>query len=144
MFFVNQAVKYLQLMVIQARKQQKAQDTDVSNTKNTKSISIDPKTWVKLGHFHLLLEEHRKGNNFYIIFSSQFSIFSYFYSKNSFVCYSIVCISNVLHCTSWESLEGHGIPVWTRISVLLLQCIPMVSDWLNILMIVSRKQRFWG
>lgn len=59
-------------MVIQARKQQKAQDIDVSNTKNTKSISIDPKTWVKLGHFHLLLEEHRKGNNIYII--KQFSV----------------------------------------------------------------------
>lgn len=60
-----QAVKYLQLMVVQARRQQRAQiECDIvgSNQRNyPKKISIDPKTWVKLGHFHLLLEEYRKG-----------------------------------------------------------------------------------
>lgn len=62
MFF--QAVKYLQLMVVQARQQQKAQNENESSNGqngNTKKICIDPKTWVKLGHFHLLLEEYKKG-----------------------------------------------------------------------------------
>lgn len=44
-------------MVIQAKKQQKLQ----SENDQSKQISIDPKTWVKLGHFHLLLEEYREG-----------------------------------------------------------------------------------
>lgn len=59
-----QAVKYLQLMVVQARQQQKVQNENECNNGqngNTKKISIDPKTWVKLGHFHLLLEEYKKG-----------------------------------------------------------------------------------
>lgn len=59
-----QAVKYLQMMVIQARRQHKAQmdiDNKGKNFDNNKQIQIDPKTWVKLGHFHLLLEEYRKG-----------------------------------------------------------------------------------
>ena len=50
-------------MVVQARRQQKVQDENEPNNfqQNSKKISIDPKTWVKLGHFHLLLEEYRKG-----------------------------------------------------------------------------------
>lgn len=66
---VFQAVKYLQLMVIQARRQLKAQNDNDNNSgcalnqKPNKKISIDPKTWVKLGHFHLLLEEYPKGTN---------------------------------------------------------------------------------
>lgn len=50
-------------MVVQARRQQKIQDENEPNNyqQMAKKISIDPKTWVKLGHFHLLLEEYRKG-----------------------------------------------------------------------------------
>lgn len=62
-----QAVKYLQLMVVQARRQQQVQNENVPNnyqqSTGPKKISIDPKTWVKLGHFHLLLEEYKKGTN---------------------------------------------------------------------------------
>lgn len=62
MNFVHiQAVKYLQLMVIHAKEQQKVQSENEPNNCQVKNISIDPKTWVKLGHFHLLLEEYRKG-----------------------------------------------------------------------------------
>lgn len=47
-------------MVMQAHRQQiKTECEGVQNNQN--SISIDPKTWVKLGHFHLLLEEYNKG-----------------------------------------------------------------------------------
>lgn len=60
-----QAVKYLQLMVVQAKQQQKVQNENDAQNGNTKKISIDPKTWVKLGHFHLLLEEYRKGMHIY-------------------------------------------------------------------------------
>lgn len=50
-------------MVIQAKRQQKVQNENEPNNyqQTGKKISIDPKTWVKLGHFHLLLEEYRKG-----------------------------------------------------------------------------------
>ncbi|XP_022914705.2 histone demethylase UTY isoform X1 [Onthophagus taurus] len=64
---VVKAVKYLQLMVVQARRQQK-QDFSLSSKPSTKNISIDPKTWVKLGHFHLLLEEYRKALSAYQMF----------------------------------------------------------------------------
>lgn len=46
-------------MVVQARRHQKAKENDSNN--QGKNFSIDPKTWVKLGHFHLLLEDYRKG-----------------------------------------------------------------------------------
>ncbi|CAH0562123.1 unnamed protein product [Brassicogethes aeneus] len=69
---VLKAVKYLQLMVIQARRQQKVQNENEPNNyqqnSNSKNISIDPKTWVKLGHFHLLLEEYRKALSAYQMF----------------------------------------------------------------------------
>ncbi|KAJ8951948.1 hypothetical protein NQ318_013616 [Aromia moschata] len=38
------------------------------NNCQTKKISIDPKTWVKLGHFHLLLEDYRKALSAYQMF----------------------------------------------------------------------------
>ncbi|CAG9855158.1 unnamed protein product [Phyllotreta striolata] len=63
---VQKAVKYLQLMVMQARRQQKAKENDTAN--QGKNISIDPKTWVKLGHFHLLLEDYRKALSAYQMF----------------------------------------------------------------------------
>lgn len=65
---VQKAVKYLQLMVIQARKQQKVQNENEPSNYQSKQISIDPKTWVKLGHFHLLLEEYRKALSAYQMF----------------------------------------------------------------------------
>lgn len=53
-------------MVVQARRQQRMQnENEPNNYQNVsaKKICIDPKTWVKLGHFHLLLEEYKKGTN---------------------------------------------------------------------------------
>lgn len=65
-------------MVVQARQQQKVQNENECNNGqngNSKKISIDPKTWIKLGHFHLLLEEYKKGeNNVYFCFSSSLFI----------------------------------------------------------------------
>ncbi|XP_066247383.1 lysine-specific demethylase 6A isoform X1 [Euwallacea similis] len=65
---VQKAVKYLQLMVIQARKHQKEQNENEPSNFQKKQISIDPKTWVKLGHFHLLLEEYQKALSAYQMF----------------------------------------------------------------------------
>lgn len=48
-------------MVVQARQQQKIKVESDCDNENIKKISIDPKTWVKLGHFHLMLEEYKKG-----------------------------------------------------------------------------------
>ncbi|XP_074027245.1 lysine-specific demethylase 6A-like [Leptinotarsa decemlineata] len=60
---IRKAVRYLQMMVVQARTQQKSNENE-----SAKNISIDPKTWVKLGHFHLLLEEYRKALSAYQMF----------------------------------------------------------------------------
>lgn len=65
---VQKAIKYLQLMVVQARQQQKVKNENDPNNYQSKNISIDPKTWVKLGHFHLLLEEYRKALSAYQMF----------------------------------------------------------------------------
>ena len=51
-------------MVIQAKKQSKQNEVLQQSKNCPKDISIDPKTWVKLGHFHLLLEDYRKGLQF--------------------------------------------------------------------------------
>lgn len=43
-----------------------------TNQGNCDSINIDPKTYCKLGHFHLLLEDNQKG-----VFKSYFVIYIY-------------------------------------------------------------------
>ena len=53
---VVKAVKYLERMLIQAQEEKE----DIDGVRS-KEISIDPKTYCKLGHFHLLLEDYVKG-----------------------------------------------------------------------------------
>ncbi|GJQ70028.1 hypothetical protein Trydic_g13378 [Trypoxylus dichotomus] len=65
---IVKAVKYLQLMVVQARRQYRQSENVLHHKSGSKNISIDPKTWVKLGHFHLLLEEYRKALSAYQMF----------------------------------------------------------------------------
>jgi len=62
-------------MLIQAQKQTK-NETDT----NDKGINIDPKTYCKLGHFHLLLADYPKGKYacYYRILLSLFMIFALF------------------------------------------------------------------
>lgn len=55
---VLKAVKYLERMLIQAQEEKEKDDIDSINGKET---NIDPKTYCKLGHFHLLLEDYSKG-----------------------------------------------------------------------------------
>lgn len=77
---VVRAVKYLERMLVQAqaeKQRRKADSTKVSveETKDEdedKGISIDPKTYCKLGHFHLLLEDYNKGEILIKIFPSIF------------------------------------------------------------------------
>lgn len=52
-----QAIQYLERMLIQAQQQVKNESES-----QEKAIDIDPKTYCKLGHFHLLLEDFTKGN----------------------------------------------------------------------------------
>lgn len=68
---VVRAIKYLERMLVQAqaeKQRRKADSTKASpdeskeNEDEDKGISIDPKTYCKLGHFHLLLEDYNKGN----------------------------------------------------------------------------------
>lgn len=67
---VVRAIKYLERMLVQAqaeKQRRKADSTKSSpddskeNDDEDKGISIDPKTYCKLGHFHLLLEDYTKG-----------------------------------------------------------------------------------
>lgn len=54
-------------MQAQSEKQRRKADSTKSSSEESKDddddkgISIDPKTYCKLGHFHLLLEDYSKG-----------------------------------------------------------------------------------
>lgn len=67
---VVRAIKYLERMLVQAQTQKQRRKADITKTSSDESkenddedkgISIDPKTYCKLGHFHLLLEDYNKG-----------------------------------------------------------------------------------
>lgn len=64
------AIKYLERMLVQAQAEKQRRKADSTkacpddfkeNEDEDKGISIDPKTYCKLGHFHLLLEDYGKG-----------------------------------------------------------------------------------
>lgn len=74
-----QAIKYLEKLIQEAEKQKEKSDkiedgmssikiederTDMLNSESSKEISIDPKTYCKLGHFYLLFEDYTKGNSY--------------------------------------------------------------------------------
>ncbi|XP_014606210.1 PREDICTED: histone demethylase UTY isoform X4 [Polistes canadensis] len=75
---VVRAIKYLERMLVQAQseKQRRKADSIKLNSEETKDdeedngISIDPKTYCKLGHFHLLLEDYSKAMSAYQKFYS--------------------------------------------------------------------------
>ncbi|XP_032663360.1 histone demethylase UTY isoform X1 [Odontomachus brunneus] len=75
---VVRAVKYLERMLVQAQAEKQRRKADsmkasVEETKDEdedKGISIDPKTYCKLGHFHLLLEDYNKAMSAYQKFYS--------------------------------------------------------------------------
>lgn len=89
---VVRAVKYLERMLVQAQaeKQRRKADSMKVSAEETKDededkgISIDPKTYCKLGHFHLLLEDYNKGR-----------IFSIF-SKNNILIYTLYVVYDTL------------------------------------------------
>ena len=67
---VVRAIKYLERMLVQAQAEKQRRKADSTkacpddskeNEDEDKGISIDPKTYCKLGHFHLLLEDYSKG-----------------------------------------------------------------------------------
>lgn len=69
---VVRAIKYLERMLVQAQNEKQRRKADSTkgsfdeskNDEEENGISIDPKTYCKLGHFHLLLEDFSKGNIF--------------------------------------------------------------------------------
>ncbi|KZC05153.1 Lysine-specific demethylase 6A [Dufourea novaeangliae] len=75
---VVRAIKYLERMLVQAQaeKQRRKADSTKMNAdelkedEEDKGISIDPKTYCKLGHFHLLLEDYSKAMSAYQKFYS--------------------------------------------------------------------------
>ena len=67
---VVRAIKYLERMLVQAQAEKQRRKADSTKAcpddpkeseDEDKGISIDPKTYCKLGHFHLLLEDYSKG-----------------------------------------------------------------------------------
>lgn len=102
---VVRAIKYLERMLVQAQseKQRRKADSTKLNLEESKDdeedngISIDPKTYCKLGHFHLLLEDYTKGsfNLFSLIYIRQ--CYMAFSSLIFFLCsYSHVGVSKIL------------------------------------------------
>ncbi|XP_034183666.2 utx histone demethylase isoform X1 [Osmia lignaria lignaria] len=75
---VVRAIKYLERMLVQAqaeKQRRKADSTKINpdelkDDDEDKGISIDPKTYCKLGHFHLLLEDYSKAMSAYQKFYS--------------------------------------------------------------------------
>lgn len=72
---VVRAIKYLERMLVQAQAEKQRLKADSIKESPEKSkenkdedngISIDPKTYCKLGHFHLLLEDYNKGAALYM------------------------------------------------------------------------------
>lgn len=109
---VVRAIKYLERMLIQAQAEKQRLKADSIKESSEKSkenkdedngISIDPKTYCKLGHFHLLLEDYNKGiasymyNKIFLIILNQtiYNINLFIYNINLFF-YSNVCISEIL------------------------------------------------
>lgn len=107
-------------MVIQARKHQEEQNENEPSNFQKKPISIDPKTWVKLGHFHLLLEEYRKGN-----LSSLSQEFNW--NKKKQITFSFISLPNVLQNSGREPLAKYYISLWIGFGLLPLQSLSMVS-----------------
>ncbi|XP_033207500.1 histone demethylase UTY isoform X3 [Belonocnema kinseyi] len=82
---VVRAIKYLERMIVQAhseKQRRKADSTKMSfdeskdnddedDDDDDRGISIDPKTYCKLGHFHLLLEDYSKAMSAYQKFFNQ-------------------------------------------------------------------------
>ncbi|XP_067009227.1 histone demethylase UTY-like [Anabrus simplex] len=59
---VLKAVKYLERMLIQAHSEkEQAKHLEKDEAAAMKEITIDPKTYCKLGHFHLLLDNYTAG-----------------------------------------------------------------------------------
>lgn len=85
----------------------------------SKDINIDPRTYCKLGHFHLLLEEFPKGILHILLISIDLVAKPVFF-------YSPFRLSEVLP-PAQGPLEGHAVSVRTGPRLLLLQCISMVS-----------------
>ena len=86
----------------------------------SKDISIDPRTYCKLGHFHLLMEDYPKGvNQSIIIFICQKPHFGSCFDSH-------VGVPEILQFGKGK-LEGHAIPVRTRTRLLPLQRLQMVS-----------------
>lgn len=93
------------------------------NDPYTYGINIDPRTYCKLGHFHLLLEDYAKGISFVYTFLSVEFLFDYFLFDSS---YSNVSLSKILQFGK-TILERYNILVWIGSCLLPLQCISMVS-----------------
>nr|XP_024217567.1 histone demethylase UTY-like [Halyomorpha halys] len=64
---VLKAVKYLERMLMQAQeeKERKKELGKDESSDIKESVNIDPKTYCKLGHFHLLLEDYAKAMSAY-------------------------------------------------------------------------------
>ncbi|XP_034943384.1 histone demethylase UTY [Chelonus insularis] len=90
---VVKAIKYLEKMLIQAQAEKqrrkidgiRSTNCDSKNDEDDKVISIDPKTYCKLGHFHLLLENYSKAmsayQKFYVLKTDYWKDASFLYGQ---------------------------------------------------------------
>lgn len=103
------------------------EDEDLKRlSESDKNINIDPKTYCKLGHFHLLLEDYPKG----IYLFAVKNIGTFIHNQNVIIFFLFACSViglSAIFLFKKRSLEGPHIPVWPRTSILPLQRISMVS-----------------
>lgn len=92
----------------------------------SKDINIDPRTYCKLGHFHLLLEDFAKGKEQFDIIRSYRKFSSFLNYNNVDLSFSNVSISEIFRFGK-GALERYGLSVWSWNGVLSLQCVSMVS-----------------
>ncbi|XP_071574504.1 uncharacterized protein [Temnothorax nylanderi] len=156
---VIRAIKYLERMLVQAqaeKQRRKADNTkacldDKENEDEAKGISIDPKTYCKLGHFHLLLEDYSKAmsayQKFYSLKGDYWKDASFLYGLglvyfhfNAFQCY--LAHGDSAATTAWHFRVGKStmysiIPevckaIWDVLQPLYLRCPNEENEWLQI------------
>ncbi|GLH15817.1 Uncharacterized protein GBIM_20244 [Gryllus bimaculatus] len=104
---VLKAVKYLEQMLVQAQKQKEcAKHFEKNEASADKEINIDPKTYCKLGHFHLLLEDYAKAMSAYQKF---FGLKADYWKDASFLYGQglVYFHFNAFQCLLWLNIEDH-------------------------------------
>ena len=104
----RKAIQYLERVVVQAHLQESRRKEEQKEER--KGFVVDPKTYVKLGHLHLLLEDWSKALSAY---------------QKYFRYWSFLSTHTKLAQAGEELLEGLRVPVWAGPRLLQVQLLPL-------------------